>query len=72
MDPTGGPDLWTDMWTQLLDPTHGINLWSLKTRSCSQLDLWIGRAWEVFDSWIVSAWSLKNEEVFQMGTNNLD
>ena len=26
-----------------------------------------GHAWEVFDSWVVSMWSLKNKELFRIG-----
>ena len=69
---TSGPDSWTqlvvatcgpDSWTRLVDPICK----SLKTRSCSRLDLWFVLAWEVFDSGIVPAWSLKNAELFWIG-----
>ena len=40
---------------------------ALKTRSCSGLHSGIVHALEVFDSWIVHAWSLKNKELFQIG-----
>ena len=39
----------------------------LKTRSFSELHLGIVHAVEVFDLWIVHAWSLKNKEWFQIG-----
>ena len=29
-------------------------------------------AWEVFDSWIVPMWSLKNKELFRIGLDNVD
>ena len=31
------------------------------------MDSLIVHAWEVFDSWIVLAWSLKNKELFRIG-----
>ena len=39
--------------------------WSFKTRSCCRLDSLIVHAWQVFVSWIVLSWILKNGEVFQ-------
>ena len=30
------------------------------------MDLWNVHAWEVFVSWIVPVWSLKNEELFRI------
>ena len=67
MDPIPGPQIVDqtrspDLFTQLVHPTCG----ALKTRSCSGLDLWIVHAWEVFDSWIVPVWNLKNEELFRI------
>ena len=85
MDPTRGPDSWTqlvdptpghDSWTQLADLIHGPNLWTrlfhpicgaLKTMSGSGLDSWIVHSWELFDLWIVPAWTLKNKELFWIG-----
>ena len=40
---------------------------ALKTKSCSGLDLRIVHVWELFDWWMVPAWSLKNLELFRIG-----
>ena len=65
MDPTHGPVLWHRLW----DPTHGPNSWTwlLDPTCCPILDLWIVHVWEVFTSWIVPAWNLKNKELFRIG-----
>ena len=31
------------------------------------MDLWLKHAWEVFDLWIIPAWSIKNKEFFPIG-----
>ena len=48
-------------WTLVFSPRG-----ALKIRRCFVLDSWIVHALEVFDLWIVLAWSFKNKELFQM------
>ena len=50
----------------VLDWACGPACGALKTKICSTLDSLIVHVWEVFDSWIVPAWSLKQIFFFRI------
>ena len=95
--PTCHPTCPPDLFTRLVHPTHPPNSFTLlvqrtcralKLRSCSRLHSGIVHALQVFDSWLVHAWTLKTrscsrldlwmllawslkiEELFQIGLVN--